>query len=997
MKKLLLKNIEKTITLRHLVLAFLCILISASVNAQVSGTVIDNTGEPLIGVNISLKNKITTGTITDIDGNYQIIANSGDTLTYSYIGFENVLVPVGNQKIINVTLGESSELLNEVVVVGYGSLAKKDLTGTVTKIGEKDFNKGTITTPEALLNGKVAGLQITSGAEPGAGSAITLRGRTTLDNASSSPLFVVDGVPLDDSNIAGSRNPLNFINAADIESMTVLKDASAAAIYGSRGASGVIIITTKTGKAGKMKLSYNGNVNTRIFSGDSGYLSPNNFRNAILAKAPQHFEFLGEMNTDWVDEITQSPISTEHNVGIQGGIENITYNLSLGYLNSKGIIKTSQHEKKSIAGSINTKLFNESLSIKVNTRTSFIDDVFAPNTYGAALAFDPTKPVFDENSKYGGYYEWAAGLATKNPVGTIDLTNDKGNSIRTLNSLTLSYELPWINGLTVTSQGSYDYQNGESRKEESPLLRTQFDNGGYLSLTDAINRTRQIETYATYKRELSNIKSSISLTAGHSWLETEKDFDLIEGNGLEEVNGETVFTTDILKDSTNNVNRLASFFGRMNYNYDEKYLITASLRRDGSTRFGENNRWGLFPSVAVGWRILQEDWASGLANTFDNLKLRVSYGVTGNERFGDYLYNIFYSYGSPTARYQFGNEFVQILRGKGVDPDIKWEETASTNIGLDFGFNNNRISGSIDFYEKNTDKLLFDAATSGFTNIKDVILTNIGEMNNKGVELMINSVIIDGDQFDWDLGFNVAYNRNKITKLDNSSDTTFIAYETGGISGDVGQTIQILQEGQSYNTFRTYEHILDSNGNPLNDQTDFNGDGIPSEEDIYVDQNGDGIINELDLILSGNPNPKYIIGVTNNIRFRNWDLAATVRSHIGNNVYNNVASEAGYYDRLDDIVINNIHESAFVNDFKERRLKSNIYIEDGSFVKLDNVTLSYSLQNKSLFNNLRIYTTVTNVLTITGYSGIDPEISNGIDNKQYPRSRNFLVGLSANF
>ncbi|MEJ6614691.1 MAG: TonB-dependent receptor [Saprospiraceae bacterium] len=967
-----------------------------TISAQISGTIIDDTGEPLIGVNISLKNNLTTGTITDIDGQYSIKAKPGDTLSYSYIGFQPLDRIVGDNKTINVTLGESSELLNEVVVIGYGTLTKKDLTGTVTKIGTKDFNKGSIATPEALLNGKVAGLQITTGGEPGSGSSINLRGQTSL-SASSRPLFVVDGVPLEDNGVAGGRNPLSFINAADIESMTVLKDASAAAIYGSRGASGVIIITTKGGKAGKTKISYNGNMSTSLFSGDSGFLSPNNFRNAIIAKAPQEFEFLGDLNTEWVDEITQNPISTEHTLSVSGGTEKMTYNISAGFLNANGIIKTSQHQKKSLAGSIVTNLFNDNLRVKVNTRTSFMDDTFAPNTYGAALSFDPTRTVLDPNSEFGGFFEWNDALATNNPVSTIELTDNKGNSIRTLNSLELTYQLPWLDDLSITSRGSVDYQSGTSRLFVNPLLKSNFVNGGRLSNAETTNISKQIETYVTYTKELSNIKSKLTFTAGHSYLDTERDQDVDFGNGLEMVDGEYQYTTDTGKDSFLVINKLASFFGRLNYTYDEKYLLSASLRRDGSSRFGPSNRWGTFSSFAFGWRILQEDWASGLSNTFDNLKLRVGYGVTGNERFGDYLYNTFYFYGTPDAAYQFGDQFVPTLRGTGVDPDVKWEETSSINFGLDFGLFDNRLSGSIDVYQKFTDDLLFNAAPSAFTNISDRITTNIGEMTNKGIELSLNTVMIDGDSWDWDMGFNFTYNNNEITKLDNTSDSIFIAYETGGISGDVGQTIQVLQQGEVFNAFRSYEHILDANGNPLNDTGDHNDDGIPNNLDIYVDQNGDGVINEDDLILNGNPNPKYILGITNNLRWNNWDLSATLRSNLGMNIYNNVASAAGFYDRLDDRKTNNIHESAFVNDFTNRQLKSSVYISDGSFLKLDNVTLSYSLRDAGVFSSLRFYATASNLLTITGYDGIDPEVAGGIDNNQYPRSRTFLMGISANF
>lgn len=969
-------------------------------SAQITGVVTDaTTGEELIAVNISVKDKSTVGTVTDIDGSYAIYADANDILIFSYLGYTTLEIPVDGQASVNVKLSESSELLNEVVVIGYGAVKKEDLTGVVTKVGTKDFNKGSITTPERLLNGKVAGLQITSGGEPGAGSVIKLRGQGTI-SANGSPLIVIDGVPLSGDGASGNRNPLNFVNAADVESMTVLKDASAAAIYGARGASGVIIITTKSGKSGKMKIDYSGNVNTSIFNGDTKILSTSNFRNAILDKAPQEFEFLGDSDTDWVDEITQNAISTEHNINVSGGTDNLRYNFSGGYLNSKGVLKTSQHEKKSISGSISTELFDDKLKVTVKNRTSFMNDVFAPNVFGAALAMDPTKPVLDTESEYGGYFQWYdRPLATKNPVSSIELTDNKGKSFRTLNSINLEYQIPFIDGLSITSQASYDYLDGESRFLQNPLLREVSDRGGYFSIAESSSTTKQLETFGTFKRDFSS--SKITITAGHSWLGTKNISDVIAGQDLALIDGEYLIQDSIEVLSPPAENRLISFFGRANYTYMDKYLLTASIRRDGSSKFGPSNTWGNFPAVALGWRVLQEDWASGLSDKLDNLKLRLSYGIVGNERIGNYQYNTFYSYGSLDARYQFGEEYYRTLRGLGVDPDIQWEQTASVNIGIDFGIWNNRISGSLDFYNKQTDKLLFVAATSAFTIPADRVLTNIGEMNNKGVEVVLNTVLVDKSDFDWSLGLNAAFNKNKIVKLDNSNDPSFEGYEDGGISGDIGQTIQILKVGESYGTFRTYEHILDDNGKPLVDDEDFNGDGIESELDFFRDINGDGIINELDLTTGKSSDPKLILGLTTNASYKNWDLSTTLRAHFGNYVYNNVASATGYTDRLTETqVTNNVHETAFIVNFKERRLKSDYYIENASFLKIDNLTLGYNLNQNKIFRNMRLYATVSNLFTFTGYSGLDPElpqVSNGIDNNQYPISRNFLLGVSASF
>jgi iron complex outermembrane receptor protein len=439
----------------------------------------------------------------------------------------------------------------------------------------------------------------------------------------------------------------------------------------------------------------------------------------------------------------------------------------------------------------------------------------------------------------------------------------------------------------------------------------------------------------------------------------------------------------------------------MNMTVADKYLFTGSLRRDGSTRFGPANKWGLFPAFAFGWRILEEDFSSGLTNTFSDLKLRIGWGITGNERIGSYLFSTFYKFGTGDARYQFGDEFVRTLRGVGVDPDIKWEETTSLNIGLDFGFSNGKVNGSIDLYNKSTNDLLFTVAASAFTNLSDRILTNIGEMSNKGVELVLNTVVKDNDKLRWDISFNAAYNKNKIVKLDNSNLPDFLGYEEGGISGDIGQTIQILKVGESSESFRTYRHIYGADGKPLVDGVDWNGDGIIDLSDIYQDQNDDGIVNEKDLVIDKNALPNLILGLSSSVRYKQWDMTASFRAHAGNYVYNNVASSTGFFNRLSERppVTNNVHKSTFVNGFSDKQLKSDVYIENASFVKLDNITFGYTLNSKSL-KELRVYVTASNIFTLTGYSGFDPELpqfTNGVDNNLYPVSRNILLGVNVNF
>jgi iron complex outermembrane receptor protein len=981
-----------------------CAFSSYTFAQNITGVITDAaTNEPLIGVTVTIKSDETKGTITDFDGAYSFNAKPSDTLAFSYVGYEHQYVAVGSQKVINVALNLARAVLDEVVVIGYGSVGKKDVTGVVTRVGDESFNRGVNTSPTTLLNGKVAGLQISNNGEPGGGSRIRLRGGTSI-NAGSSPLIVVDGIPLDNRSIDISRDPLNFINPADVESMSVLKDASAAAIYGSRGANGVIIITTKSGAAGKMKVSYSGNVNLSSFAGKPEFLSSANFRAAINAKAPQEVEYLGDQSTIWIDEVLQNASSHQHNLTLSGGTKNTKYFVSGNYLLNNGVLKTSSHRNAGLSGNFSTKLFNEKLTVEYKNKTAFIKDQFAPNVIGSALAFDPTRPVRDGNTTYGGYYQWSDPLANNNPVSTLAFTDDHGNTTRLLNGLTLDLHLPFVNGLSVKTNMSYDLTKGKREAIRDPRLKDGENavRGGSIYRENDINyNSKLIETLVNYKKIFENQDINFDLTLGHSWQDFNRSYQRENGNDIFLMeDGEWGYRDTIQLRQTIPDNKLISFFARTNLGYKDKYLLTASIRRDGSSRFGLDNRWGLFPAVAVGWRLLEEPFAKGLKNTFDNLKLRASWGVTGNQEIPDFLYKVLYLYSTDDAAYQFGNDFVSTLRPNGVDPSIRWEQTSSLNLGVDFGLLKDRLSGSIDVYRKYTDGLLFTVAAAAFTNTGDRILTNIGEMENRGIELNLNSTLRSTKNFDFRVGFNAAYNKNEIKKLDNSNKPDFPGYETGGIAGDVGQNIQILKVGQSIETFYTYQHKTDSNGKIIPDNIDANGDGSIDALDIYQDLNGDNIINEKDLAVNKKASPDLILGLTTNIRFKNWNLAATFRSNLGNSVYNNVASANGYYQRLTDRVTNNIHESAFTNNFNKRQLKSNVYIEDASFVKLDNVALSYNFGKTSIFNNMSISATVQNLFVLTKYTGLDPELpqaNSGIDNNIYPVSRRYILGLNVNF
>ncbi len=1001
---------------RFLSFILLCLgILSFSYAQNFSGRVTEPSSDiGLPGVSILLLNSNPPiGTNSDFEGNFDINANIGDTLKFSYVGYSNQLIVLSDRAFLNIELSEESELLKEVVVVGYGAVKKEDLTGVVAKIDAKKFNKGVVTAPADLLNGKVAGLQISNNAEPGGQSRIRLRGATSID-AQSAPLFVIDGVPLDDQENLSNRNPLNFINPNDILDITVLKDASAAAIYGSRGANGVIIVTTKSGSEGKPKLSYSNFYSVSQLAENPEVFNAANYRNAVNSKSPINERFLGDANTDWIEEITQNAVSNEHQLSVSGGLNknSLKYYVSLATRDLNGVLKTSSNTNQTAAANISTKLFDDLIELDFRTRNTWMNDRFAPDVMNAARNFDPTQPVRDEESPFGGYFQWNNDLAVNNPVATLFLWDERGKAFRTLNNLKFKLNIPWIKGLSYNFNGAIDRTDGEKSILKYSELKEQEanDRNGFLHLEDEELSSDLIENYLRYNIPIKNDDYRVDVIAGHSWQEFSKENRWEFGNGLMVADNDQgfIYTEDIKQDSFIESNRLASFYGRTNMAFKNRYLLTASVRADGSSRFSPSNRWGYFGSAALGWRVLEEDFASGLRDIFTNLKVRLSYGITGNEDIGNFLFSTFYFPGTSDAAYQFGDDYVTTLRATGVDPTIKWERTSSFNLGVDFGFWNNRLSGSVDVYNKYTDDLLFTIAAPAFTNLSDRIITNIGEMENRGIELSLNGVVVDKEKFDWSLNFNIAHNQNEITKLDNNENEDFGGYERGGITGDVGQTIQGLRVGNSINTFRTYRHKRDAAGNPLPDTEDHNGDGIANLLDIYEDLNGDGLINDQDLYYGESADPDVMMGVTSLMSIGDFDFSFTVRSNLGAHVYNNVASSTGYFDFISDQsrVNNNLDPSAFENNFTERQLKSDVYIENANFVRLDNATLGYNFKNIKFLENLQLYVTGQNLLTITGYSGLDPETplfggqngdTVGIDNNLYPTARTVLFGLRASF
>ncbi|GJM33657.1 MAG: SusC/RagA family TonB-linked outer membrane protein [Saprospiraceae bacterium] len=988
---------------------FLCLTVGLMAQRTISGVVTDaTTGEPLIGANVLIVGT-STGTITDFDGAYSI-GISADTkrLEISYTGYRTQTFDIGTSDKIDAQL-TAGEILEEVVVIGYGTTKKSDATGALTAVNDKAFNKGAIVSADQLIAGKIAGVQIQSNTgEPGGQSKVRIRGGTSI-NASNEPLYVIDGVPISNSAVnpggfSDGRNPLNFLNPSDIETFTVLKDASATAIYGSRGANGVIIITTKKGKAGNpARLSYDGYYSVAELVGEPDNLDAEAFRNVITFKAPERLEQLGDANTNWYDEMLQTSTGHNHSLNFTGGAENIGYRISAGYQQLKGVIRTSETERTNIGLNYNHSFLEGDLLLNVNLKGAFTKDQFDPNQVFAAWNFDPTQEIYDpENKAFGGFFEYGNTNAPRNPVSGIEQNQEFGRNFRSVGNLDLEYKLDrLIKGLSVKTNLGYDILNGD-RKRFQPTTYVNTQVAGYngeVRIENYIRTNKLLDFYLTYKNYI-NDDNRVELTAGYSYQDFYEEYPSLRAIDLStDIFGFNSTRPASRFEANNSVveNRLISFFGRANYSFKDKYLLTVTVRRDGSTRFGEANRWGTFPSAALGWRILQEGFAQGLTGIFSDLKLRVGYGITGNQEIPNFQYLSRYSLSDVRARYQFGEGFITTARPNAYDAALKWEETTSYNIGLDFGFSNGRISGSIEYYYKSTDDLLFTVNVPAGTNLSDRVLTNIGEVENSGIELTLNAVVLDTKDFSWDLNFNAANNKNEVVAIDRIANQGIL---TGGISGGVGNNVQIHQVGSPISSFFLFKHKLGADGLPLPDGIDHNDDGQINQADIYEDTNNDGTVNDLDKQVSEQPAPKYILGLTSNMSYKGFDLSVSLRSNIGNYMYNNNASVRGYFDRLSENAsfVNNLHASTLETKFTRPQYFSDYYLEDASFLRMDNLTLGYTFRPGKGFSSIRLYATGQNLFVITKYKGLDPEVGNkdniGIDNAPYPRARGFIFGVS---
>ena len=873
--------------------------------------------------------------------------------------------------------------IEQVVLIGYGAKKKTDLTGSITAISAKDFNEGSVNSPEQLIQGKASGIQITtnSGA-PGAGSTIRIRGGASL-NASNDPLIVIDGVPLDNKGISGASNPLALINPNDIESFNILKDASATAIYGSRASNGVIIITTKRGKTGKLKATYTTTTSVYDKMGTVEMLSADQFRDVVNSKAANNYKLLlGKSNTNWQKEIYQTAVGFDNTLSLSGGVKGLPYRLSLGYLNQDGIIKTNNIERSTASLNLNPKFFDNHLDINFNLKGTYVENRFKDDgAVGAAVVFDPTQSVFAPGfENYGGYFEWLDSTGTpntngtKNPLSMLNQRYDLSYVSRVLGNIQFDYKMHFLPELRANLNLGYDYSDSNGNTTVLPTAAIEYYRKGSYRRYTQEKKNKLLEFYLNYTKDISAINSLVDITAGYSyqdWQRSEPFAPTSYGNGtMNPQTGNDFFTQ----------NTLISYFARLNYTFDKKYLLTASVRRDASSRFSEDNRVGYFPSVALAWRIDQENFIKN-TNVFSTLKLRVGWGQTGQQDINnnDYPYLARYVQSNSGAQYQIGDVFYNTLRGQGYDKNIKWETTTTKNLGLDFGFLNNRINGSIEVYEKETKDLLSVVPVPAGANLTNLLLTNVGDMRNRGIEFNMGVEAIKNENFSWEFNLNATHYKSEITNLASTSVLT------GGISGGTGSTIQVHAEGYQPNAFYVYQQVYNQQGKPI--------------EGVYVDRNGDGIINSGDLYQYKSPAPELLLGFSSRFTYKKWDLGFTMRASFGNYVYNNQASQFGNLSGIKaNNYLQNIHTSYLDTQFDTPQYFSDYYVENGSFLRMDNINIGYNFPSFINENSkLRVFGSVQNAFLITNYSGLDPEVFNGIDNNLYQRPRVYSIGLNFQF
>lgn len=1029
----------------------------------VSGTVTDNQGEPLIGASV-LAQGSSNGVATDIEGNYRIEVSADGALVFSYVGFDTQTVAVNNRTTIDVKLNESSVVLNEVVAIGYGVVKKSDATGSIAVVKPDDVEAGLATSVQDMLVGQTPGVVVTTSGGPEGSANIRIRGGSSL-NASNDPLIVIDGVPMDNGGVQGMSNPLSMVNPDNVESMTILKDASATAIYGSRASNGVIIITTKKGTAGRPKVSFAANMHINTAAKKWDVLSGNEYADLVKnyfgpdSKEAARLGLNGVIyNTDWQDEVLRTTVSHDYSLSVSGTAGILPYRVDVSYTNSNGILKGTSMDRVTGGFSLSPKFFDNHLSVNANVRGIYVKNQFtSTDAIGSALGFDPTKPVYSnipisggnsgKNYLYNGYFTWynidkdnkvsVEQNQSKNPMAIVNDRDNYAKVYRSNGNLQLDYSFHFLPELHANLNLGYDVSRTDEHNSvcaNSPLAYWEHDkNGaGFSDRYYQFKSNTMLSFYLNYRKELESIMSNVDVTAGYDWQRTyasghnygqnkdsgnggrptspgfEQPVFSGTGNALLFESGDA-YSMDINPGSLDKIGinyandpvdasgnyhyrnhlQLLSFYGRLNYTFKDRYLFTFTMRGDATSRFSKDNRWGAFPAVALGWRIIDESFMEGTRGWMNDLKLRLGWGMTGQQEIGSTCnYLPLYEIAGPGSYYPVvdtdGN--IVYMPGyflQGYNPDLKWETTTTWNAGLDFAFLNNRITASFDWYLRKTKDLLSYVTIPAGSSTVNMLNRNIGDLENYGVEFNITARPVVTKDFNWTVSYNVGYNHNEITKLNDAS--TIIT--TGGISGGTGNTVQAHAVGHAASSFYMLQQVYDNNGKPI--------------EGMFVDQNNDGIINSDDKVICHSPDPKVTMTMSNNFRYKNWDLGISLRASIGNYVYNNVLASNSAVDGIATYGLSNLVKADYyftnkkaVNDY----YMSDYFLENASFLRCDNITLGYTW-NKLIDGklNLRLFGAVQNPFVITEYSGIDPEVFGGIDNNVYPRSTTYSLGLVATF
>ena len=975
----------KTFLLPHRLLTLVVgMLLSASAFAQqidVKGHVKDATGEDIIGATVRVDGT-QIATVTDFNGNFTLKAPNDAIIIITFIGYQDVKVKAAPT--LELVMKDDSQMLENVVVIGYGTARKSDLTGSVSTIKSEDFNGGVISSSEQLINGKVAGVQIMSNSgSPTSGNTIRIRGGASL-NASNDPLIVVDGVPIESGGISGSQNPLSMINPADIESMTVLKDASSTAIYGSRASNGVLLITTKKGGKDKLKISFSTTNSLSTKTKTADMLGADAFRDVVNTYGTaQQKSLLGNANTNWLDEIFQTAFSTDNNVSVNGHAGFLPFRVSLGYTNQQGILKTDKMERYSAAVVLNPSFFDDHLRLTFNAKGSISKNRFADagNIYNAS-SFNPTVPIYSGNDRFGGWWEAISpsGLpeGTANPVAKLNYVEHTGRVGRFIGNFDVDYKMHFLPDLKAHVSLGIDYAKGHGVYYSPAGVAMNYSTDGTNNKYGPQENINKLFTaYLNYNKYFEQIKSNVDVTAGYDyqmWINKSPEYDNYNVYG--EVQGHT--------SATDQRHALVSWYGRINYSFADRYLLTATMRADGTSRFSKDNRWGYFPSVGIGWRVNEEGFMKNV-KWLDNLKLRISYGETGQQEIGNnYGYMSIYHQSNPGAYYLMGGSYIPMLRPSAYIEDLKWESTRSWNYGFDWSVLDNRLSGSFDFYTRETKDLLAEVPVPAGANFNSRMTTNVGNVDSKGIEFTINATPIQTKELTWDLSFNATWQTMKVKNLS-------VVPGTSAVNTLVGPTydsyaIQVLSEGYEPYMFYLYHQLYDEAGKPI--------------EGAYADLNGDGKIDNDDRYRIKSPTPDWIFGFSTSLTYKKWRLSTSLRANVGNYVYNGNAMNMGASEVIsfNTYQLNNLHSDFLNTGFKTRQRLSDYYLRNASFLKMDNISLGYNFGKvASWISNLSLTATVQNVFTITKYDGCDPEVPGGNDKEFYPRPRTYSLSIGIDF